>query len=97
MYLLTSYTTYLHHIRFAQIRLVFTFTEFNNFSQKCPENSDQKDQIILATGQGIFADFWISHKIESCNFQNLLCFRFSETSQNLISLRQLLFSLFQII
>ena len=54
-----------------------------------------KDQIILATGRGILADFWVPHEIESCNFQNLLVFRFPETSQNLISFRQLLFSLFQ--
>ena len=39
-------------------------------------------------------DFWVPHEIESCNFQNLLVFRFPETSQNLISFRQLLFSLF---
>ena len=54
-----------------------------------------KDQIILATGQGILADFWVPHEIESCNFQNFLVFEFLETSQNFISYRQLLFSLFQ--
>ena len=32
--------------------------------------------------------------IKSCNFQNLLVFGFPETSQNLMSFRQLLFSLF---
>ena len=57
--------------------------------------SNQKDQIILATGRGILADFWVPHDIESCNFQNLHVFGFPETSQNLISFRQLLFSLFQ--
>ena len=57
--------------------------------------SERKDQIILAPGRGILADFWVSHEIESCNFQNLLFFWFPETSQNLISFRQLLFSLFQ--
>ena len=51
----------------------------------------QKDQIILAPGRRILADFWLPHEIESCNFQNLLVFGFPETSQNLISLRQLLF------
>ena len=55
----------------------------------------QKDQIILATGRGILADFWVPHYIESFNFQNLLVFGFPETSQNLISFRQLLFSSFQ--
>ena len=54
-----------------------------------------KDQIILATEQGILADFWVPHEIESCNFQNLHVFRFPETSQNLITFSQLLFSLFQ--
>jgi hypothetical protein len=49
----------------------------------------------LVTGRGILADFWVPHEIESCNFQNLLVFGFPETSQNLISFRQLLFSLFQ--
>ena len=38
--------------------------------------------------------FWVPDDIESCNFQNLLIFRFHETSQNLMSFRQLLFSLF---
>ena len=56
------------------------------------ENIHQKDQIILATERGILADFWVPHEIESCNFQNLLVFRFPETSQDLISFRQLLFS-----
>ena len=58
---------------------------------------DQKDQIILPPVWGILPDFWVSHKIESYNFQNLLAFGFPETSQNLISFRQLLFSLFQFI
>ena len=48
----------------------------------------------MATGRGILADFWVPHEIESCNFQNLLVFRFPETSQNLIWFRQLLFSIF---
>ena len=55
---------------------------------------NQKDQIILATGRGNLADFWVPDDIESCNFQNLLVFGFPETSQNLMSFRQLLFSLF---
>ena len=54
-----------------------------------------KGPIILATRQGILADFWVPHEIESCNFQNLLVFRFPETSESLISFRKLLFSLFQ--
>ena len=54
-----------------------------------------KGMIILVTGRGIFADFWVPHEIKSCNFQNLFVFRFPETSPNLISFRQLLFSLFQ--
>ena len=40
-------------------------------------------------------NFWVPYEIESCNFQNLFVFRFPETSQNLISFRQLLFLLFQ--
>ena len=54
-----------------------------------------KRTIILALGRGILADFWVTYEIESCNFQNLLAFGFPETPQNLISFRQLLFSLFQ--
>ena len=57
-------------------------------------NKHQKDQIILAPVWGILADFSVPHEIESCNFQNLLVFGFPETSQNLMSFRQLLFSLF---
>ena len=53
-----------------------------------------KDQIILATGRGILADFWVPHEIESWNFQHMLDLWFSEASQNLSSFRQLLFSLF---
>ena len=49
-----------------------------------------KDQISLATGPGILADFWVPHKIVRCNVKNLLVFGFPETS-----FRQLLFSLFQ--
>ena len=52
------------------------------------KNIREKDQIILATERGVLADFWVPHEIESCTFQNLLVFRFSETSQNLISFRQ---------
>jgi hypothetical protein len=59
------------------------------------QSTHQKDQIILAPVWGILADLWVPHGIESCNFQNLLVFGFPETSQNLISYRQLLFSLFQ--
>ena len=33
-----------------------------------------KDQIILPTGRGILADFWVPHDIESWNFQNLIVF-----------------------
>jgi hypothetical protein len=55
---------------------------------------DQKDKIILATGRGILADFWVPDDIESCNFQNLLVLVFPETSQNLMSFRPLLFLLF---
>ena len=38
--------------------------------------------------------FWVPDDKENCNFQNLLVFRFPETSQNLMTFRQLLFSLF---
>ena len=67
------------------------------YTWKCYLNrgKNQKDQIILLLGRGILADFWVPHDIESCNFQNLFVFRFPETSQNLVSFRQLLFSLFQ--
>ena len=54
-----------------------------------------KGPIILVTERGIYTDFWVPHEIKSCNFQNLLVFRFLETSQNLISFSQLVFSLFQ--
>ena len=53
-------------------------------SQLKIDRNHQKDQIILAPGRGILADFWVPHEIESCNFQNLLVFGFPETSQNLI-------------
>ena len=34
--------------------------------EKCPgQKIDQKDQIILATGRGILADFGVPHEIES--------------------------------
>ena len=55
----------------------------------------QKDQIILAPVWGILADFWVPHEIKSYNFQNLLVFALPEPSQNLMSFRQLLFSLIQ--
>ena len=58
------------------------------------QNYHQKYQIILATGRGILVDFWVSDDIESCKFQNLFVFGFPETSQNLMSFRQLLFSFF---
>ena len=47
-------------------------------------------------GPGLIAlvPFRVPDDIESCNFKNLLVFGFPETSQNLMSLRQLLFSLF---
>ena len=34
--------------------------------------SEWKDQIFLAPGREILADFWVPHEIESCNFQTLL-------------------------
>ena len=49
----------------------------------------------MAPVWGILADFWVPHEIKSCNLQNLLVFGFPETSQNLISFRQFLFSLLQ--
>ena len=58
--------------------------------------------MILTKGNGIlrygcraFDTFWVPDDRESCNFQNLLIFGFHETSQNLMSFRQPLFSLFQ--
>ena len=47
----------------------------------------RKDQIMLATGRGILADFWVPDDIESCNFQKVLVFGFPETSQNLMSFK----------
>ena len=29
------------------------------------QGNHQKDQIILATGRGILADFWVPHEIDS--------------------------------
>ena len=34
--------------------------------------SHQKDQIILTSGRGILADFWVPHEIESWDFQHVL-------------------------
>ena len=53
-----------------------------------------KGNRILRYGCRAFDTFWVPDDIESCNFQNLLIFGFHETSQNLMSFRQLLFSLF---
>ena len=53
-----------------------------------------KGNRILRYGCRAFDTFWVPDDIESCNFQNLLVFGFPETSQNLMSFRQLLFSLF---
>ena len=53
-----------------------------------------KGLIIVGPGLIALAPFWVPDDIESCNFQNLLVFGFSETSQNLMSFRKLLFSLF---
>ena len=41
----------------------------------------RKDQIILATGRKIMADFWVPDDIESFNFQNLVVSEFPETSK----------------
>ena len=54
----------------------------------------KKGLIIVGPGWIALAPFWVPDVIESCNFQNLLIFGFHETSQNLMSFRQLLFSLF---
>jgi hypothetical protein len=56
--------------------------------------TERKGNRILRYGCQTFDAFWVPDDIESCNFQNLLVFRNSETSQNLMSFRQLLFSLF---
>ena len=60
-----------------------------------PNNNWWKDQIILAQGWGILADFWVLHEIDSWNFQLMLDLWFFAVSQNFSSFRQLLFSLFQ--
>ena len=51
---------------------------------------------LVIVGQGWIAPvpLWVPDDIESCSFQNLLVFGFSETSQNLSLFRQLLFSFF---
>ena len=54
--------------------------------------SGKKGNRILRYGCQAFDTFWVPDDIESCNFQNLLIFGFHETSQNLMSFRQLLFS-----
>ena len=54
----------------------------------------KKGNRILRYGCRAFDTFWVPDDIESCNFQNLLIFGFHETSQNLMSFRQLLFLLF---
>ena len=53
-----------------------------------------KDLIIVGPGLIALVPFWVPDDIESCNFHNLLVSGFPETSQNLMSFRQLLFSLF---
>ena len=58
------------------------------------KNSCKKGLIIVGPGWIALAPFWVPDDIESCKFQNLLIFGFPETSQNLMSFRQLLFSLF---
>ena len=40
----------------------------------------KKNQIILATGRGILADFWVPHEIDSWIFQHMLDLWFFETS-----------------
>jgi hypothetical protein len=50
-----------------------------------------KGLIIVGPGLIALAPFWVPDDIESCNFQNLLVFGFPETSQSLMSFRQLLF------
>jgi hypothetical protein len=40
------------------------------------------------------ADFWVPDDVESCDFHNLLVLGIPETSQNLMSFRQLLFFCF---
>ena len=53
-----------------------------------------KSLIIVGPGWITLAPVWVPDDIESCKFQNLLIFGLPETSQNLMSFRQLLFSLF---
>ena len=53
-----------------------------------------KGLVIVGPGLIALVPFWVPDDIKSCNFQNLLVFGFPETSQNLMSFRQLLFSLF---
>jgi hypothetical protein len=53
------------------------------------------DQIILTTGRGILADFWVQNVYRAVTFRISMFFGFPETSQNLISFSQLLFSSFQ--
>ena len=77
-----------------KVGLTTCFHEFGNHDSTI--FFSRKDQIILAPVLGILADFWVSPlEIESSNLQNLLVFGFPETSQNLESGRQLLYSSFQ--
>ena len=66
-------------------------------STRAKKNELTKGLIIVGPGWIALAPFWVLDDKESCNFQNMLVFGFPETSQNLMSLRQLLFSLYSVI
>ena len=48
-----------------QVQHLTIFELFSTSFKLALENQMIKDQIILATGSGILADFWVPHEIES--------------------------------
>ena len=77
-------------LRFHEILMLYTWRKtWSSFILLL-----KKGNRIFRHGCRTFDTFWVPDDIESCNFQNLLVFGFPETSQNLMSFRQLLFSLF---
>ena len=59
------------------------------FSQMSASNLYSLSKVKGPWFGGILADFWVPHKIDSWNFQNLFDLGFHETSKNLSLFRQL--------
>ena len=88
---------------FSEFGYVTDFFYVPNFFHVFLKNQGKNDRVpsvfkkgnrILRYGCRSFDTFWVPDDIKSCNFQNLIVFGFRETSQNLTSFRQVLFSLF---